>query len=356
MIFRIVGDNQKGGARRHVFIINTYLKLKNVNTLTFIPRAPSADPITDQESVNLDYRNTNSILKIIFSAIKYRNSIKLIHCHLRRANIIGLFVSLLLNKSLVITCHGPVEKDKGFKERLLIFLDKLAVFRAKKIIHISNFSKEKYLNYNGIKDSLKHKTIYNGSDKLRLTRVISGLRNKKTIEFVVVGELTDRKRIPLIISELKDVDSKIRINRDIKFRFYGDGPYHSQLLSLKRELRRIEIDVCGYENDLEKIYAGAHFNLIYSENEGFGRVITEAMSIGIPSIVSNSGAFPEIVTDGVTGIIVGGESLLSIIDKINEDEIDYKSMQLNCVEEFNRRFTSEIFSKLTFEEINDEIQ
>lgn len=44
--------------------------------------------------------------------------------------------------------------------------------------------------------------------------------------------------------------------------------------------------------------------LLPSDNEPFGRVIVESMAYGVPVVATSSGGVPEIVTDGVNGLLV----------------------------------------------------
>jgi glycosyltransferase involved in cell wall biosynthesis len=69
---------------------------------------------------------------------------------------------------------------------------------------------------------------------------------------------------------------------------------------------------------------GSDALLLPSRVEGFGYVLVEAMAAGIPCIASNASSIPEIVEDGVTGILhaVGDSGAISeaIVDLLSNPE------------------------------------
>jgi glycosyltransferase involved in cell wall biosynthesis len=74
------------------------------------------------------------------------------------------------------------------------------------------------------------------------------------------------------------------------------------LSRLSSEPLRGHVDHLGYVvgGERERLYAGARALLMPSLDEGFGVPALEAMSAGVPVIVSNRGSLPEVVGDGGT--------------------------------------------------------
>ena len=60
----------------------------------------------------------------------------------------------------------------------------------------------------------------------------------------------------------------------------------------------------GIEADIQQLYCKADFLVQLSDNEPFGLVALEAMAMGTPVILSNSGGFKEIVLNQVDGYLV----------------------------------------------------
>lgn len=57
--------------------------------------------------------------------------------------------------------------------------------------------------------------------------------------------------------------------------------------------------------------AGLDLNVSAFRNEGFGLSVLEGLAVGTPFVGYRAGGYPEIVADGVTGVLVEGESELA---------------------------------------------
>jgi glycosyltransferase involved in cell wall biosynthesis len=88
----------------------------------------------------------------------------------------------------------------------------------------------------------------------------------------------------------------------------GDGPL------LEPTRRRVEalasatrLRLPGFRRDLAAIYRAIDVLAIPSRSEGMPTVMIEAMLMGVPVISTRVGAAPDVLTDGVTGLIVPPE-------------------------------------------------
>ena len=68
-------------------------------------------------------------------------------------------------------------------------------------------------------------------------------------------------------------------------------------------LKNVKDAVSGFVKDVKRLLAEADVGIIASEYEGFGLVTVEYMLAGLPVIGRRSGATPEIVSDGESGIL-----------------------------------------------------
>ena len=82
--------------------------------------------------------------------------------------------------------------------------------------------------------------------------------------------------------------------------------YYEELLQLVEELGLSDkVVFTGFRSDLPRLLRGLDL-LVHSsvDPEPFGRVIIEGMAAGVPVIGMDAGAVPEIIEDGVSGVLV----------------------------------------------------
>jgi alpha-1,3-rhamnosyl/mannosyltransferase len=83
------------------------------------------------------------------------------------------------------------------------------------------------------------------------------------------------------------------------------------------------VEHIGYvaQDGRERLYAGARALVLPSLDEGFGLPVLEAMSAGVPVIVSNRGSLPEVVAGGGTLLPPDdAEAWASTIERVGADQ------------------------------------
>lgn len=85
----------------------------------------------------------------------------------------------------------------------------------------------------------------------------------------------------------------------------GDSQYVNYLKNLVINLQVDKnVKFLGFQKQISKILENCDVCLVPSKAEPFGRVVIEAMALGVPVIAANSGGIPEIIDDGIDGILV----------------------------------------------------
>ena len=87
---------------------------------------------------------------------------------------------------------------------------------------------------------------------------------------------------------------------------FGDHPaLRGRLESLCRHLEIADrVTFTGFRTDVAQIIANSDVLVMPSLAEPFGRVALEAMAVAVPVIGTAAGGLPEVVEDGVTGLLV----------------------------------------------------
>ena len=84
----------------------------------------------------------------------------------------------------------------------------------------------------------------------------------------------------------------------------GDGPERETLTKLTSQVGlEKSISFAGFQRDTSRYYALATLVAVPSHSEGSPNVVLEAMSAALPIVANRVGGIPEILEDGVTGLM-----------------------------------------------------
>jgi glycosyltransferase involved in cell wall biosynthesis len=122
---------------------------------------------------------------------------------------------------------------------------------------------------------------------------------------VSAGRLSPEKGHRLLVEAI----GKLRGNSsDTHFVFCGDGPCKKDLEKQSKELGISEIcHFAGFRRDLKDIFQTMDLMVLPSLTEGLPNVVLEAFACAKPVVATRVGGVPEIVEDGVNGILVPPE-------------------------------------------------
>lgn len=158
-------------------------------------------------------------------------------------------------------------------------------------------------------------TVYNGIDLSHFKRGIDGEKVRSTFKIGkntkligTIGHFAPLKGYEELIGAMVEV---IREGYNIKLALVGDAIYPNSN-NYKRKLLslincaglRNRIIFTGYRENIPELLASFDIFVLPSRAEGFGRVNLEAMAMGKPVISTHVGGIPEVVLDGITGILV----------------------------------------------------
>ena len=126
----------------------------------------------------------------------------------------------------------------------------------------------------------------------------------------------------------------------------GEGSMRAQLEALGEELGIADrIHWLGHIPDPVPILQACDVFLMVSTGEGFGLALAEAMACGAAAVAARSGALPEIVEDGTSGLLVpprDASALADAIQKLAQDERLRRQMALSGLERVRRHFAADV--------------
>jgi len=279
----------------------------------------------------------------------------IVHTHTSKAGVLGRFAAKRAGiKFIMHSPHGCIylsgshisgiprfslglkflqlaEKAAGVKTHALIALSqnekninvKLGLFQGEKILIIPNgINCAKFQNASDLDFSLIQFYPHEFKDKT----VIS-----------VIGRLSPEKGQYLLLEAIELLLQKTPVKNLCIF-LIGDGPDKNKLETYSKKISDkfgIQIEMPGHTKNVNEFLKLTDIFVLPSFYEGFGLALVEAMAAGVPVIASESGGVPEIIDDGVDGLLFSSgdnESLSEKIDLLLKNEELSDLIATNAVE------------------------
>ena len=98
---------------------------------------------------------------------------------------------------------------------------------------------------------------------------------------------------------------KGQTDRRVLLLVVGTGPFDQAYREQVRTLGCEEqVRFTGFRRDVPDLMAAADLVVLPSVAEAFGLVLTEALYLGTPVVATRVGGIPEIISDGIDGVLV----------------------------------------------------
>lgn len=170
-----------------------------------------------------------------------------------------------------------------------------------------------------------------------------GKKRKKTLLFV--HWLSKRKGADMIVPIVRHLNQGFNMRAiDYKLIVIGDGPYKDDLLKeIKEHQLENHIKILGSipNEDIIKYYKEADIFIMPSMEEGFPRVLLEAMASGVPYVASDVGAVREISPEIAQRFLVKSGDAEMFAHKIenlfSNDDLcgDFRKEELQKIKEYS---------------------
>lgn len=193
-----------------------------------------------------------------------------------------------IGKKLVISEHASIYAFN----RVYMWMKKVVYPKAYCISVPNSMDTKSYLEWGCRAVFIPHTVTFPATSRNKL--------NQKVV--LNVGRLTVDKQQAKLIS----IWSQIKDKNGWKLMIVGDGEEKQRLNQLIQQKGVSDtVCLCGARKDIDQVYRNASIFAFTSRCEGFGMVLLEAMSFGIPCISFNCPSGPrDIVINGENGFLI----------------------------------------------------
>lgn len=222
-------------------------------------------------------------------------------------------------KKIVATAHtsGDIYSKNGL--RLVRFLTKniLSGFQC-----ITERAEISFFGERGVnnKSSGKHFTIYNCIPEYVTVKDFETKEFNKQITIGVVSRLEHIKGMDLVVQAFAEIHKQFPNTRLL---VVGDGSLRSLMEKQAEKIVKEDggmksVEFVGRQNQdkLQDFYDRIDILLMPSRSEGFGLTAVEGMARGCVPVVANTGGLPEVVRDGVDGLLHNPEDMKDMVEKL----------------------------------------
>jgi glycosyltransferase involved in cell wall biosynthesis len=155
------------------------------------------------------------------------------------------------------------------------------------------------------------------------------------------SNLRPTKRIDLLLETV----ARIRPRQSFKLVILAGGSFEPFSDDVHRLGLEDNIIVRESVFDMDDYLQAADIGLITSENESFCLSILEAMSFGHPSVATRVGGIPEVVKDGVTGLLVpfgDPDQLARAVEKLIQNVTLREVLGLSAKSQAQEKFSADV--------------
>ncbi len=247
-------------------------------------------------------------LQIIFSVkklVRYirKHRIKLIHCHLPWAGIVGRLAGIQTGIPVLYTEHNKWERY----HRLTYFLNKITFGKQRMAIAVSGEVAQSIRKfYSSSRPEIR--TILNGVNTQKFARSVNdrSMRLKLGIvdDAVVIGTVS-------VFRLQKRLDKWLEVAHEVHMRHpntyfivVGDGPLREEIEQKAAALNMSSyLHFAGLQENVRPYFNAMDVFMMASRFEGLPIALLEAMSMECIPVCTKAGGIPEVINHGVDGLL-----------------------------------------------------
>jgi glycosyltransferase involved in cell wall biosynthesis len=267
-----------------------------------------------------------------------------VHTHLGTSDWIGGLAARSLSLPVVSTVH-VMDWERSRRNDLKVAL--MAAIRRRcmaRVVAVSDEAGRWLLEHRWARRE-QLVTVHNGIAAER--RPGAGARIRRELglaqdELVVmmISVLRPDKGHELAIEAVREL---ARVRPDVRLVIVGDGPLRGRLEAQADPLGGTVV-FAGHRDDVMEVLDAADILLHPSRIDAFPGSVVEALAAGVPVVASAVGGIPEIIVDGVGGVLVeppcGPQALADVLEQLLSNADGRHALAIAGRERFEREFTA----------------
>ncbi|MEG9434854.1 glycosyltransferase [Edaphobacter sp. HDX4] len=183
--------------------------------------------------------------------------------------------------------------------------------------------------------------VYNGVDPI-VPAASADLPIKRGLTLLFVGRLAAIKNLPTLLRALAIAVARIP---DLQLWVVGNGAERPHLDALVAELgMKQNVTFWGERLDVEGFFSAADIYCMSSLSEGLPMSLLQAMSVGLPAIVTDVGGMAEVVKNADAGLatpIADPSAMAEAILQLASDSSRRRALSENARAAYQQHFTLE---------------
>jgi glycosyltransferase involved in cell wall biosynthesis len=240
------------------------------------------------------------------------------HVHIHYATTVGLLAGRIFPITVSSSIHGSGEfvDPAGFyipqKIAASLFIRAISQYGRSQLMKVSPYTQWQKLEVSrlGVDSALYQPRPFRESPE--------------PFTLLAVGRLVPEKGLHILLAALQQL---IRENRSVQLRIAGDGPERAGLeqhIAAAGLTRHVALEGWLNRDQVHALYRQTDIYALSSFLEGIPVVLMEAMVMEIPCIASRITGIPELIQDGIDGLLVtpsDAPELAAAIARLMDDPV-----------------------------------
>ena len=248
--------------------------------------------------------------------VRRRRSFDILHAHMAfgHAVMAVVFARSFGKKSIIkIACAGKYGDLYLFSQFKWFDYALEIMHQADAIVAVSKEVERELLEYGFPHDRIVH--IPNGVDVAKFERENPPFQNS-SVNFLLTGRRHPQKGIDILLQAIRLLRER-GMGERFKVSMYGADYEEYDYRNMAHELGVMQsVQFFPFEQDIIPLYESADCFLLPSRGEGLSNALLEAMSMELPVIASSVSGTPDVVEDGIDGLLILPESPQALADSM----------------------------------------